>query len=225
MDIKERLEKLKGYTTPDIEFDYLNDLAEAIIRVEESYCYWGEYNKTQNQRIERVFAYEMYHQLRMITKNNNRYDSSRIDGEIQKKFKEIIEKCGTGYELKQSKFTPDLTIHNSQRNRFYENQKLIVEIKSRDTTGDPLKETILKLNHYLRVLNFQSAVFISVNTELKKLIENLQGSFIDLLSLECKKRFDRIIVMNYKDRHLEILPLSYILTLVTTTYEGYTHHD
>lgn len=217
MDIKKRFDQLDGYAVPGIDFSYLNDLAEAIIRVEEPYCEWKYKGKTQ--QIERVFCYEMYHQLRNLTQSNVKYDRISIAGEITKLF-------GPNYAFENFniagaprsenlRYTPDLTVHFSQENKEEENQKLIVEVKTNKVTAPELIGAILKLNHYLEHLNFQLAVFISVNTKRNDLKNSLMTHFASALNE--KNNFDKIIVMNYKDRKLDVLPLSFILAQPSST--------
>lgn len=198
---------------PPLDLTYLNDFGEAIIRVEEKYCSWPYRNHDNNQRIERVFAYELYHQFRLLTECNPNYTTLRLDGEIVKQLEaENIETCGTGYNRIQERFAPDLVVHLGQIDRNAINQKLIVEIKTKPVGNDEIKESILKLNHYIRILNFQYAVLVSVNTDFDNLTIQIRDLFPDPANQEWRNRFNSIIIMNYSDRNLNIKTLYNLLT-------------
>jgi hypothetical protein len=191
---------------------YLNDLGKAITKVESRYCTWEYTSKKYLQKIERVFAYELYHQYRIIIeKNKNRYANLRLDGEIQKQFSNNINSCGTNYNFEQARFAPDMVVHLGQIDRNSQNQKLIVEIKIRTIEKKELAKTILKFNHYIRELNFQYAVFLSVNTTLISVAKKLKEIFDTNKAGECSANFKRIIIVCYKDQKIDAKSLYQIL--------------
>ena len=208
-------EKLYGNNqNPPYPLNFVNELGEAIIRVKEEYCQWAYNNPQQDQRIERVFAYELYHQFRQLTYWKQDFKDLRFDGEIGKQITYEIEICGVkleNFNLNQNEFYPDLVLHLSQTNRLRNNQKLIIELKSRKVGNPELAETILKLNQYLKSLNFEYASFISVNTDFNELIEQLVLLFENPINQKWACRFNRIIIMNYKDRNLEVKTLFEVL--------------
>ena len=200
---------------PPFPLDYIYDIVEAIQKVDDKYRQW-EYHNGNSQKIERVFAYELYHQLRLMTHSNSKYKDLRIDGEISKEVYQEMETCGLPdlKILKHYRFSPDMVIHHAQTDRKEENQIAIIEIKTKNIHPDELKKTILKLNYYIRVLNFQYAIFISVNTEFDKVSKQLRCCFDNPLSKEWQNRFNRIIIMNYNQRKLEVDTLLGILKAV-----------
>lgn len=206
---------LYGHNDPPYPLDFVNDIGEAIIRVEEKYCEWAYRNANQDQRIERVFAYELYHQFRQLTYWKQDYQNLRFDGEIGKHLNDEIETCGVilkNFNFAQRRFSPDLVIHLSQTDRQEINQKVIVELKSREIGNQELAKTILKLNHYTRVLNFQYAILISVNTDFNQLTEQLIHLIENPTNQPWQNRFKRIIVINYRNRVLTAKTLNNILT-------------
>jgi UDP-N-acetylenolpyruvoylglucosamine reductase len=182
---------------------YLNDLANATKRVKQKYCEWSY--KDDIQQAERVFCYELYFQFRRIINKKRYYSKARLDGEITKTLVTTpMFGCGSDFRKDQSVFTPDLVIHFAQESRTIENQKLIIEVKTKGI-GDPeLTETIVKLNHYLVILNFQYAAFISVNTEFEELIAQIRHCFPNPRGTEWENNFKRILVYNYNDQKLKI---------------------
>ena len=212
MKLKKRL--YQNYNPP-FPLDYVNDLGEAIIRVEEKYCKWAyDSNANRIQKIERVFAYELYHQLRLLSICDIKYQNLRIDGEIGKKiqYNSPIETCGFEIEnLNKMSLLPDLVIHNGQNNREKEDQKIIIEIKTRNLSDEnELKKTLLKLNHYLRVLDFQYAIFLSVNTNYNELKEKIRLITQNMIP-DCYERLDRIIIINYAERVIDAKTLRSII--------------
>lgn len=209
------LQRIYAGQNPPFPLTYLNDIGEAIIRVEEAYCHWAYNNGNQDQRIERVFAYELYHQFRQLTYWKNNFQNLRFDGEIGKQLNDNIETCGVtlqNFDFGQRRFSPDLVLHLSQTDRQEINQKVIVELKSREVGDRELAKTILKLNHYIRILNFQYATLISVNTDFDELVEQLSTLFDNPTNQEWQERFNRVIIMNYKDRNLTVKTLFKALT-------------
>jgi hypothetical protein len=189
---------------------------------QKKYCEWIDlYNK--NQRGERVFAYELYHWLRIIVG-----DEMGINAEIHKVFKDekklpdamsisplLFTNLGQEIlnliNLTQNRFAPDLVIHHhNQQDYDWSKQKAVIEIKTNrvGNIGDQASnketlETILKLNHFLQYINFQYGIFISVNSDFELFREQLRYLLrLDKMnlyeSLEIQNRFNRIIIMNYK---------------------------
>ena len=197
----------KNGETP-FSLEYVSYLAKAITSVEMQYCQWRTITDN-TQKIERVFAYELYHQLSMIA----RFDKFRLDGEILKMFKGELdkkqEKCsltqnGLDLKLVQNRFTPDLVIHLAQNNYQQENQKVVIEIKTNrvgnqnnNASNKETAETILKLNHYLKTINFQYGVFITVSSEFEDICNQLRYLFSVPNDDGCINKFNRIIIMNY----------------------------
>lgn len=80
--------RLYGQAELPYPLDYINDIGEAILRVEERYCEWAYNSDNNNQKTERVFAYELYHQFKTLTNCDNKYHNLRLDGEIDKRVTE-----------------------------------------------------------------------------------------------------------------------------------------
>lgn len=178
---------------------YLNDLGNSILNVDEEYCNWEARHITL-QKSERVFAYELYHQFKSLTKNKTEYFNTRFDGEIGKQIYQVADNCGTDIITNQLDYSPDLVLHKSQTDSNEENQKLIVEIKARNISDEDLAKDIIKLNHYVSSLNFQYAIFITVNTNERTIKEKIRRKFSAVTANRLSANFKRIIVINYKNR-------------------------
>jgi len=189
-----------------IEFEtrFINDLARATKKVEQKYCAWS-YRDTLLQKSERVFSYELFHRFREIINCNRHYEHLRLDGEINKSLIiESLENCGSNLTNLQSFFSPDLVLHIGQQSREQLDQILIVEIKTKRVDSNDIKDTIVKLNHYLRVLNFQYGVFISVNTNFTNLCNQIKNCFPSPIGEEWEGRFKRILLYNYESQILTV---------------------
>ena len=110
---------------------YLEDLCSALEEVSPEYKKWilyntdasGEVKETQESYCERVFAYELYHQIRRIMDVKPtlpRYKDVYLNGETVKDnkfFKDIYEglaKLSPKFsEDKDNKRIPDLVLHKN----------------------------------------------------------------------------------------------------------------
>ena len=180
---------------------YLNDLAEAVLKVTEYYCNW-QARHIALQQAERVFAYELYHQFKLLIASKREYEGIRFDGEIGKQIHQQANNCGTTINTRQLVYSPDLVLHKSQTDILTVNQKLIVVIKARNITDIELSKDIIKLNHYITTLNFQYAVFISVNTNKSTIERKLKRLLPFPSDKVLVSNFKKIIILNYKDRVL-----------------------
>jgi hypothetical protein len=178
---------------PPHELDFANDVLDAIANVQADYCRWSvnhesEGNIDKVQQLERVFAYEFYHQLKLIALNSlERYRGIRIDGEIGK--------ISNGIKY------PDLVIHGGQTDR--SNQKIIIEIKSLRNSIDI--SDINKLYKYIDHLNFEYGIFVCVCNDVSKYEDlydkirrelrnvDLQGSTANKILVVVYDGFDRYI--------------------------------
>ena len=198
-----------GNDAPPFNLEYLVDLKDAVKNIKKKHYEWRYSKLKRSQKIERVFAYELYHQLRLLTtsteEHKQRHAGIRFDGELSKVIKndnvQHLGVAGTGIDA-QERFTPDLVLHLGQDFNLQFDQKLIIEIKTKEVSPSDFKKTILKLNHYLRVLNFQYAVFISVNTDFTEFKRDAYNYF-NLVSAENRTHFNKLILMNYKEVDIE----------------------
>lgn len=174
--------------------DYLEDIKAAINNVDSKYYNWynhklvnSEYPSENFQKAycERVFAYELYHQIRRIMDVKPtlpRYKDVYLNGETVKDnkfFKDIYEglaKLSPKFsEDKDNKRIPDLVLHKDLGSIEEEGQIYLAEIKmadNKDALDDLDKLSILKKSK----LNFSFYIFIyagknveDFKTELSKI--------------------------------------------------------
>jgi len=161
------LQSFEEWKNDNPRLTYLIDFCEAIKNVKPDY-YGTEYrkrNENENiikmQYLERVFAYELYHQFRKKTEDPPEYANLRLDAELVKyNWNGEYNDFGIAIDRIPSYFSPDLVLHHSQKEH-QRNQKLIVEIKpSKNASPKNIQRDIIKLYNYVIKLNFESAVFL-----------------------------------------------------------------
>lgn len=172
----------------------LLSLLQALALVDKKYLSYANTNVNADNRgdqieqLERVFAYELYHQWSLLKR-----DSLILNGEIDKLWNDK-----TWY--------PDLVLHGGQDDP--NNNKIVVEIKREcmvkgkpEAILDDLKklsmflETVKKDDDLKKFRNYEYAVFILLKGELKEITNALK---VDKVS---KKEYNsNIICMTYNDK-------------------------
>ena len=172
----------------------LLSLLQALALVDKKYLSYANTNANADNRgdqiehLERVFAYELYHQWSLL-----KGDDLILNGEIDKLWNDK-----TWY--------PDLVLHGGQDDPY--NNKIVVEIKREcmvkgkpEAILDDLKklsmflETVKKDDDLKKFRNYEYAVFILLKGELKEIANALK---VDKVS---KKEYNsNIICMTYNDK-------------------------
>lgn len=159
---------------------YLKHLIAAFNLVEKKYfCTWAfndfpekaqkKERKKYVQFIERVFAYELYHQYRIIIDSNPKaYKDLVLNGEVRKNgFKDSM--------ICKNHIYPDLVLHKNQTDNTKDYQKLFIEIKSNSFTSKQLENDLNKL--FVAVsdrLNFENAIFVCINQNPTNVLDDLK---------------------------------------------------
>lgn len=145
-------------------------MLEALWNVSKDYLWYVDYSESlENTRyveqLERVFAYEFYHQWRNILEKND--SNMFLNGEISKRVKDDL------VNNKETTIFPDMVLHGGQDND--NNQLIACEFKRKDgITKDSYKLDIICLVNYLSkkyfTMNpFKCGVFILVGDTMDKL--------------------------------------------------------
>lgn len=165
---------------------FLTHLETAFRNVEKKYFSNWAFNEYPNdspederklyvQFIERVFAYELYHQFRKIMDSFPQlYENLVLNGEVRKNgFNESI--------ICKNHIYPDLVLHRNQTTKSKDSQKLFIEIKSKSFSNEQLENDFKKLiTAVSEKLNFEYAVFISINLNPKDVLNELQKLIIKI---------------------------------------------
>ena len=156
---------------------YLIDLIYAFEDVDVkhqswSYDFLNDDNNIQNN--ERPFCYELYHQLRLKTKEEK---NIILHGEInkngikqRKKFIVRLEKMDRWSEIEErlpNSFIPDLVLHEGQNINHPDSHHLYIEVKSKPSVLDNGTESylkdLLKCLFAIQAMGYSYGVFICLN--------------------------------------------------------------
>ena len=172
--------------------EYLEDIKLALKNVESNYFNWYMHKPATDGTIseeivinheERVFAYELYHQIRKIMEEDpipDRYKKVYLNGEAikdDKFFTDLYEGLSIYYKSfkddKNNKRIPDLVLHKDQGSINKEGQIYLAEIKMGDNKkalADLEKLTALKKSN----LAFEFYIFIYVGKDINEFKEELK---------------------------------------------------
>lgn len=169
-------------------------LLQAIVQVDKRYLSYADTNANADSRadqidqLERVFAYELYHQWSKL-----KDDSLVLNGEIDKIWNEDV--C-----------YPDMVLHGGQNDPY--NNKIVVEIKRECMVkGKPhsilddleklskFLETVKKDNQYKKYRNYEFAVFILLKGELNEITKALKDE-----NASKKVLNENVICMSYNEK-------------------------
>ncbi|CEI83016.1 hypothetical protein J18TS1_07320 [Oceanobacillus oncorhynchi subsp. incaldanensis] len=166
--------------------EYIKFLRRAINNVEE--VYFGNQNwidsmlnvhniKSQDKKREklmpylsmhneRVFCYELYHQLRKIMEENRLNEKVILQAELRKAqvSDEITQLFGVNST--DGVYYPDFLIHEPGT---YENQDLIIEVKANPklSTTDMLND-IKKIDQFINRYNYKKGIFLAINVNKER---------------------------------------------------------
>lgn len=163
-----------------IDCPYVKDLCQAAENVGSEYYLYNRCDGDAYHYMERVFAYELYHQLRLIMESGSareRYNGLYLCGE-QMKSKTIGNLSGAK--------CPDLVLHGSFSET--DRQEWVCEIKHR-CSGNP-SEDLYKLSKDLKPLGFSHSVFLCFGHDLEVPPKNVMEkkddvAFKDIICIVC----------------------------------------
>lgn len=148
-------------------------MLSAIKNVKSGYLWYKYYSDKEKKKVkehlERVFAYEFYHQWRMILDVFGIH--LYINGEISKEIKDKMKNNHV------KNLFPDLILHGGQDCHDAKKQLIACEIKRKEKiSGKKVKEDIESLINYLSKeyftkTPFQCGVFILVGETLENTLE------------------------------------------------------
>jgi len=142
---------------------YIEMIQSAVDKVNRSYIEVDPKKDRNFVYYERIFCYELYHQMRCLQTQHSDLFEFKIHGELTKDRYE-----GFG------KVTPDFLIHipnevGKEKNR------VIVEVKTSKNNADEIFKDFEKLNKFIKMDNgYQYGVFIWVGEKLSDLHEEIK---------------------------------------------------
>jgi hypothetical protein len=178
-------------------------LIKAILNVKSRYV---DFYQISVERLERVFAYELYHQWSILidkqNKERNTGDEYILNGETEKTMSHF------GKDIVKVRTYPDLVLHKSMD--LPRGQAIVCEIKRRGNfTKGGLENDIKKLRDFVCKLQneytFGFGVFILAGDNMKSIFEKM-----NLLNWTTRWRglkSKNILLIAYKDSQLQIVSL------------------
>ena len=155
-------------TVKDDHCRYIEDFLSALSHV-DSFYYSYTTPKGDVKYPERVFAYEVYHQLRDIMKEKaDAYDDIYLNGE-QQKSSEVVDNL--------SKCTPDLVLHRKIYDPDPDDQLWLCEIKMK---GNSKAMSDLMKFHKMELLNFQCYIFLYAGVTFTEMVNEIGKTKIRL---------------------------------------------
>ncbi len=138
---------------------------------------------------ERVYAYELYHQMRCLQERCSKLKQYSINAEIDKAAHPII----------QTPFNPDMVIHHQGT---MNNNLCAIEIKTDPTALSGIKKDFCTLSCMVHRYQYQCGVFIILNQTLEAFCHERQAMIREICELKhCSDKI-YIIAEREKDRKL-----------------------
>ena len=161
------------------EDKYFHDFLKALLRVDNRYIMWGyDYQEDKGKKgitmVERIFAYELYHQFRTIMDNKESYKGIFLNGETKKD--------DSIYSMLYKKICyPDLVLHKDPGSVDPSGQYLLCEIKTAKNSNlfkdlqklKKLEECGLNFKYYIFLLVLGN--FDDIKTNIKNKIKSLSS--------------------------------------------------
>ena len=162
--------------------DYLKLIYDAMVSVETRYCKIAVAESDEEISRERVYCYELYHQMRKLQERRNsaqlygkRVDESQIviNGEIDK----------AGHPVIIQNFNPDFVIH---RQKIMDNNICVVEVKTNYSKSGITKDfgTITCMMNCYR---YECGVFIYVGEKIDCVKAVIREYFSNAAECKCEK--------------------------------------
>ena len=181
------------FKNDDDKLQYLKLLTEALMEIENKFCEVPYHGRIQ--RLERVFAYELYHQFRIIMKNkSDEFEGLRFDGEIVKDNRKPYNYLWLEHAFEF--FQPDMVLHKNQLDWNRENQKIILEIKPPKCSVEDFEKDLIKLYNYIYGFNFQVGAFVTFNEDENKILKRV-SDIADKVKIDTYEIFKDVYVLNY----------------------------
>jgi len=152
---------------------------------------------------ERVFCYELYHQIRMMMENyeiTNPDEDNKVyfQGELRKgNVEEIIELFEGVEEALTKEYIPDFLLHSPGD---FMKQELVIEVKSNPSISiKDITDDLQKIQEFLTRYSYNMGIFLLINAPLTRFASHF-SNLIDSKWFENNlPNRDRIIVV-FKER-------------------------
>ena len=116
---------------------------------------------------ERVFCYELYHQVRSLMENHSiefpeTFQHVKLQSELKKDYINEIVQNFYGVAALDREYIPDFLLHTPGN---FQNQHLIIEVKSNPNISFAgMIDDLLKIQQFISRYQYQRGIFLTVNT-------------------------------------------------------------
>ncbi len=148
---------------------FIDQLKKAMLRVDQKYIEISIYELPDNRYRERVYCYELYHQLRIILGDAYQYN---LDGELDKKAHPIFMK----YKLEK---IPDFIVHHRGD---MEDNLAIIEVKPIKSVNDSitkLNDDLDKIIDFIEIAEYHYGIMLIYSNGMDILNDTIIKTFKD----------------------------------------------
>jgi hypothetical protein len=153
---------------------FLNLFHEALNRVEGSYYQTnsGSLFLNTNMYYERVFCYELYHQVRLLmdelrAKDPATLSSIQFQGELRKEPINSSIAAQAGLSPLSKKYVPDFLLHSPGSMDYH---GLIIEVKSNpNICFAPIQKDLVKIQEFITRYKYQMGIFLIINNSMDRM--------------------------------------------------------
>lgn len=147
---------------------------------------------------ERIFCYELYHQLRLLMPQHPQvFQNVCLQGELQKiQIVKLMERYGL--TRLSSNFIPDFLLHSPATAEFH---PYVIEVKAdRFLTAHQVRNDISKLAEFITRYNYQRAIFLATIIDRDELFDHLISQNQFLLNISnIQEIAGNIFIVNKRD--------------------------
>jgi len=158
---------------------FMENFKTAITKVDERYIKISVYKLPDNTYRERVYCYELYHQLRNLLGDAYEYI---LDGELDKSGHKIIAKF-IGQKI------PDFVVHHRG---VMENNLVIIEVKPIKSITDNMtnfEKDLEKLSNFIEMAEYQYGIMLVYSNGEDTLNSSITGKFREMMEYYFDKIF------------------------------------
>lgn len=148
-------------------------LAKACAAIEPAY-FFLQIDGGDQVYIERVYCYELYHQIRLRWPADARF---YLNGELDKAAHPILKELGASHAK------PDLLVHTPGSMK---KNHCVIEVKSPGATELGIRADLEKLNLFLKSVGYQRAIYLLYGHEAEETlrrVRSIAGSKIGQIEL------------------------------------------
>jgi len=149
---------------------------------------------------ERLFCYELYHQLRISLAPLLNSSILTLHGELQKPLLEAMAGEQAGARRLDKKYIPDFILHGPGR---FDNQEVMMEVKTNPNWKfAQIYYDLKKIDQFIDRYKYKMGVFLAVNVRWNDLLDNLLKNKVKLQVTITYSHCIHIVVCNGPDEEV-----------------------